>query len=194
MKKIIFALLIVFTCKISAQEQTLLSGTITHGGYGGPEVKFTQIGDNFGVLVGGKGGWIVNHTFVIGGGGYGLVNNIETDYIYNNQRTVLNFGYGGLILEYIQNPDQILHYTFSALVGGGGINYRFRNGGDLGTHGTKTFFILEPAANAEVNISTFFRVNLGISYRLLSNVEFDRFNQDDLGGISANLTLKFGKF
>ena len=62
MKTFILILVTLFTFSISAQEKTLLEGGVTHGGYGGPEVRFTQVGDNFGVLVGGKGGWIINHT------------------------------------------------------------------------------------------------------------------------------------
>jgi hypothetical protein len=190
MKKIIFALLILFTCKISAQEQTLLSGTITHGGYGGPEVKFTQIGDDFGIMVGGKGGWIINHTVVLGAGGYGLVNKIRL-----TDTTDLNFGYGGLVIEYIQDWDKLLHYSFSALIGGGGISHRRRNSFDNHDEmDVRTFFVLEPGANAEVNISSFFRINAGISYRLLSSVSLERISEQNLSGLSLNLTFKFGKF
>lgn len=194
MKKVILVLLIICTYKISAQEETLIAGTITHGGYGGPSVKFTQIGNDFGVLVGGKGAWIINHTFAIGGGGYGLANNVETKGSENIPNAVLNFGYGGVILEYIKNSDQLIHYTFSALIGAGGVNYRERNGGEMGSQNNKSFFVIEPEANAEFNIATFFRVNLGVSYRFLSNVTFDKFTRDDLGGVSAGITFKFGNF
>ena len=40
----------------------------------GPAIRFTQIDGDFGVLVGGRGEWIINHRFVLGGGGYGLTN------------------------------------------------------------------------------------------------------------------------
>jgi hypothetical protein len=197
MKNILFLLLIVSSCTLMAQEQTLLSGQITHGGYGGPEVKFTQIADQFGVLVGGKGGWIINHTIVIGGGGYGLVNNIGTSRTVDGEQMYLNFGYGGLILEYIHEWDKLLHYSFSALLGGGGVGYGHRSNHQLSYDSeTKSFFVVEPGANAEVNVSSFFRMNVGVSYRLLSAVQFDnnRFNDQNLGGLSANLTFKFGKF
>jgi hypothetical protein len=193
MKNILFFMLIVFTYQISAQEQTLLSGQITHGGFGGPEVKFTQISDEFGVLVGGKGGWIVNHIFSIGAGGYGLVT--QSPLVINNEERYLNFGYGGLILEYVHDWDKLLHYTFTALIGGGGIGHRSRIDHTVSDRSeTKAFFILEPGANAEVNMSSFFRVNLGVSYRLLSAVEMGRFNEQNLSGFSANLIFKFGKF
>jgi hypothetical protein len=196
MKKIVLVLLIVLTCKISAQEKTLLSSEIVHGGYGGPEVKFTQIDQNFAVLVGGKGGWIINHTFVLGAGGYGLVNNIDAKRtLATGERPLLALGYGGLFLEYIQDWDQLLHYSFSAIIGGGIISYRHRDNNDMDDDfARKNFFIVEPAANGEVNITSFFRINLGVSYRLLSSVDFDGFNDQNLGGLSANLTFKFGKF
>ena len=90
-------------------EQTLISGDIEHGGYGGPVFKFTQIGPNqdYGYLVGGQGGWIINHQFVLGGGGYGLSNNIPADWLPESPdlyptfgTQYLNFGYGGLFLAY----------------------------------------------------------------------------------------------
>ena len=31
----------------------------------GPAIRFTQIDGDFGVLVGGRGGWIINHRFVL---------------------------------------------------------------------------------------------------------------------------------
>ncbi|MBN1426023.1 hypothetical protein JXA88_15850, partial [Candidatus Fermentibacteria bacterium] len=63
-------------CAITVQEQpeTLLKGPIENGGFGGLVVKFSQLADQTAVFVGGRGGWILNHTFVIGGGGYGLAN------------------------------------------------------------------------------------------------------------------------
>jgi hypothetical protein len=192
MKKALLIMILVFTCTIMAQEQTILSGQVTHGGYGGPEVKFTQINNEFAVLVGGKGAWIVNHTFSIGGGGYGLVNRLPM--VVNNEEMYLNFGYGGLILEYIMDSDQLLHYTFSALIGGGGIGYRDRSDHEVSRSENKAFFIIEPGANAEVNIASFFRINLGVSYRLLSTVAMERYNEQNLSGLSANLTFKFGKF
>jgi hypothetical protein len=192
MKKTLLIMILFFTFTIMAQEQTILSGQVTHGGYGGPEIKFTQINNEFAVLVGGKGAWIVNHTFSIGGGGYGLVNRLPM--IVNNEEMYVNFGYGGLILEYIMDSDKLLHYTFSALIGGGGIGYRDRDDHNVGGSENKAFFIVEPGANAEANITSFFRINLGVSYRLLSNVSMERYNQENLGGLSANLTFKFGKF
>ena len=77
-KVIVLSLILSF--QLFAQEETLLgSSEVTHGGFGGPVIKYTQIKGEPAVLVGGRGGWIINHTFIIGGGGYGLVNDIKAN-------------------------------------------------------------------------------------------------------------------
>lgn len=58
-----------------AQEETLLGAAdVEHGGYGALVVRFTSVNGELGVLVGGRGGCIVNHSFSLGGAGYGLAN------------------------------------------------------------------------------------------------------------------------
>ena len=83
----------------SAQEaQTLLGSEIRNGGFGGPVVKFTTVDSDFGVLVGGRGGWIINDSFVIGAGGYGLANqdHFSAHIDGSGDQEGLVMGYGGL--------------------------------------------------------------------------------------------------
>src|SRR4051812_32899151 len=47
-----------------------------NGGYGAPEVRVTSIAGSPGILFGSQGGWIHDHVFVLGGAGYGLVNDV----------------------------------------------------------------------------------------------------------------------
>ena len=95
MKKLIVILLtILLSCPVIAQE-TLFSGNIESGGYGGPLIQIGQINGGTGIFVGGQGGWIVNHRFVFGGKGYGLVNHIEIEGLQNIR---LDFGCGGALL------------------------------------------------------------------------------------------------
>ena len=120
MKKYLLILMICFTStQVMAQTQTLISGDIKHGGYGGPVLKVTQINGDTGLMVGGRGGWIINDTFCLGAGGYGLATIHEVPdaakAVYTKQIIVndaieevprdleLALGYGGLTLEYIAN-------------------------------------------------------------------------------------------
>jgi hypothetical protein len=191
------ALVILFSSLIFSQEKTLVgNGEINHGGFGAPVVKYTQIYGEPAVLVGGRGGWIIDHSFVIGGGGYGLANEINSDFNPLQFPTYIHFGYGGLELEYIIASDQIFHFTFYSLIGGGGINltHDFDEDWDDDDYGTDGFFIFEPAANIELNITSFFRINAGTSYRVISGINHFDFSNSDFDGFSAVFALKFGKF
>jgi len=194
----IITIILISTSQLFSQEETLIgNGEVSHGGFGGPVIKFTQVKGEPGVLVGGRGGWIINHSFVIGGGGYGLVNKIEANNDFLGLRPYLNFGYGGVELEYIIQSDKLLHFTVCTLIGGGAVSYRehlWDDSWDEWDSPNDAFFVFEPSAGVELNIISFFRVNAGVSYRFISGAEFDDLKNKDLAGVSAFLTLKFGKF
>jgi hypothetical protein len=201
--RFVVALLVVLAARAFSQdEETLLTGRLTHGGFGGPVVKFTRLGDEFGVLVGGRGGWIINRCFSIGGGGYGLVNSIPgPDGIPLMVEPVLTVGYGGFEMEYIRHSGKLIHSTVNLLIGAGGVGYHekqdedwdFENDVD-GNPTWDSFFIIEPGIGLELNITSFFRIDAGASYRFVSGVEKNGLTNGEIGGPSAVITFKFGKF
>lgn len=188
--------LAILICSLTtfAQEETLFGDRyIEHGGFGGPAVKFTSINDEFGVLVGGRGGWIINHALVIGGGGYGLVNEVEMGLNEQGERQYLNFGYGGFEMEYIISSDDLMHFTFQALIGAGGVSLRTGDFEDFGND-TDGFFIAEPSIGLEMNILRFLRLHVGASYRFVNGVKSFGLKDSELSGPSASFTMKFGEF
>jgi hypothetical protein len=118
-----FVLAAVVALPAAAQEQTLVGGGIESGGFGAPVVKFASAVDQFAVYAGGRGGWIINHTVVLGAGGYGLASDIRLDQRFVGRQ--LEFGYGGLDLEFIVLSNSLVHATFGALIGGGGVTPYF---------------------------------------------------------------------
>lgn len=201
--RIILALLVVLAARAFSQdEETLLTGQLTHGGFGGPVVKFTRLSDEFGVLVGGRGGWIINHCFIIGGGGYGLVNSIPgPDGIPLMVEPVLTMGYGGFEMEYLRHSGKLIHSTVQLLIGGGGVGYHELRDEDWnfdndvnGNPNWDSYFIIEPGIGLELNVTSFFRIDAGASYRFVSGVEKNGLTNGEIGGPSAVLTFKFGKF
>jgi hypothetical protein len=194
MKYTILFLLSTLTFPVFAQEQTLISGDIESGGFGGPAIKITSINGENAVLAGGRGGWIINHTFVLGGAGYGLVTDVnakKTDSVHQ----FIEMGYGGLNLEYIASSDNLIHLSIELLVGGGGIKYKDENGDRFGDHHSMNgFFVLEPGVNANLNVTHFFRIAGGVSYRYIGGLQSSLSTNTDLSGPSAVLTLMFGKF
>jgi hypothetical protein len=193
---IALSLSIVFTLQVMAQEKTLLGdGEITHGFYGGPVIKFSQVNDNFAVFVGGRGGWIINHTFVIGAAGYGLANSIKGNEIIFGEKRRMHFGYGGVELGYINNSDELVHFSVYTLIGAGSVMSQIDDDffPDYNDE-SNAFFVLEPSANVVLNLTSFMRASVGASYRYVNTNEVDGLTASDLSGPSVGLTLKFGKF
>ena len=167
----------------TSREETLISGEIESGGCGGPVIKLSGISNNFALFIGGRGGWIVNHSFLIGGAAYGLATDV---FISGNK---LHMGYGGLWVEYIINSDELVHFTAGTLIGMGIAHY------DPEGKDQRTYFVLEPEANVEINIVRFFRVCAGVSYRMAMGFSgLAGLDDAALSGLSANLFLKFGNF
>ncbi|MEX0684978.1 MAG: hypothetical protein WD267_09180 [Balneolales bacterium] len=187
-----------------AQEiQTLFDGEVSHGGFGGPEIKFDNINGDLGVWVGGRGGWIINfdavHALSIGGGGFGLTTEHEVpdpEYEEGGMNYYAMTGYGGFILEYTNNSYKLIHPTVSVLIGGGGLMIRDRDFEEIEDINTSPdqYFVFEPTATLELNITDFFRIGLGASYRITSGINRAGFTDEDYSGINGKLSFKFGKF
>lgn len=179
------------------QDQTLVGNRVTFGGFGGPVVKVSPVSGETGLLVGGRGGWIIklnpSSSFVIGGGGYGLANDIKAkNIIINGEQQYLSVGYGGLELEYVEGSDKLIHFSIQSLIGAGGAGYRNKNHGE--TSNTDAFFVWEPGVNVLLNVTHFFRVGAGAGYRLTSGSHLADATDSDLSGVTGILTFKFGKF
>jgi hypothetical protein len=182
------------------QVQTLFDGDVSHGGFGGPVVKFSDISGDLGVWVGGRGGWIINldreHAFSLGGGGYALVTEHsvpDPDFRDGDADYYALTGYGGVEIEYTNRSYRIVHFTVSSLIGGGGLMMREHDFSDVDNH-YDHYFVFEPGVNLEVNITHFFRAAVGIGYRMTSGIGTAGFTDGDFSGLNGNLTFKFGRF
>jgi len=202
MKTAALVLTLLFAVPLSAQEQTLVgSAPVDNGGYGALVTKFSPVNHTFGVLMGARGGWIINHTFSLGLAGYGLVNEVPARVIGPLGEKYLTVGYGGLDLEYIAHSNELVHYSLHTLIGAGAV--AFRNDSwerftwdvrDDGNPWRTAFFVFEPGVNIDLNITTWFRVSAGAAYRFVGGVASDASSGSDLSGPSGMLTLRFGSF
>lgn len=209
MIKMVYISLVMWCCAVSVvyaqtgEQETLFSGTIEHGGYGGPVLKTGSIRNQTALLMGGYGGWFINHTFMIGGGGYGLVNNIsaaEEATKINGSTPSVGFGYGGLMLEFTGSSNSLIHYTVHTLVGAGGAGHYLRSldndvleNNSLNEEWTGCF-VAELGAGVELNVASFFRLELGAGYLFVNGVELPGLTDSDISGPTGFLMLKFGKF
>ena len=203
-------LLLFLSITVHGQEQETLFGTdIDHGGYGALSTRLTSVQGTDAAIVGAYGGWLIDHTLMLGLGGFGLTTDVRTRpaaqerYNPNGEPLYVQFGYGGFMLEYIIAPNDLLHITLQALAGGGTVSYRehwtndndYRRDDSQRYGGHDALFVIEPAAHAEVNVTEWFRISAGASYRYVSGIdELRGVDNDDFRGLAGNLTFKFGAF
>lgn len=196
MKRLVLLFLLAAAPSAFAQQDVLFDGSVEMGGYGGPSVRLGEFNGTPGLLVGGMGGWLIDHRLTIGAAGYGLATVVEPT-LPGGDTLRLDLGYGGGFIDYQFFPDNVIHAGAHVLVGAGGIDYTRRgqdhdNNDHLGVG--DAFFIVEPGISAEVNILRNLRLQATASYRVVSGVETPGTSNEDLSGPSAGLTLKIGSF
>jgi hypothetical protein len=190
MKKIITAgLMLLALGGLKAQEneiQTLFSGGSRISGFGGPLMSFTVVNGQFAHMMGG-GGAVLLGDFFVGGYGEGLTNAIDIEGSSNR----LDFGHGGFWTGYSFMANQPLHPTVSAQIGWGSVAER-----DIDYYGTPdNVFVFNPAVEMEMNFTRFFRLSIGLHYRIVTGVSrIDNISNSDLSGPGALLVFKFGWF
>ncbi len=172
--------------------QTLVSGDIKHGGFGGPTLRFGQVLGETAVLVGGRGGWLIDQHFVLGGGGMGLSSEISVPVpalqtLYDK----VFLGYGGVYLQYIFWPEKVVHMTLGSLFASGGVGYSPIDNDFIQDIST-SIWVIEPEISAELNITSFMRLLGGVSYRAVTGVDIVGMTNADLSGINGVLMLEFG--
>lgn len=182
--------------------QTLFSNQKSLGFYGGFSVGYSQLDNKDALVTGFRAAMIFNHSTAVGFAGYGFVNNMDGYHWLENEelRYSLAGGYGGILVEPIVGGLKPVHLSFPVLLGMGGVGlvktyapgfwdhpYYDSTEGDL-------FFVLEPAAEVEFNLASFFRAAATLSYRFTSDVELFGMDEKVLNGLNFALTFKFGKF
>lgn len=170
---------------LQAQEsdiQTLFTGNTRISGFGGPLMSFTVLNGQFAHMMGGGGGVLLGN-FFLGGYGEGLTNQV----LVGGER--LNFGHGGFWTGYSFMASRALHPTLSTQIGWG-------NAGEGDFYYTPdNIFVFNPALELEMNFTRFFRLGIGVHYRLVTGVNPDEpITNLDLSGPGALLTFKFGWF
>ncbi len=213
MKKILFlsALLFIFSASAFSQEtefeyyrnndiKTLLGHNRTGGAYFVFTSGYSVIDDKHAVLFGGRFGWLPARSLGVGLGATGFINEYHYE-PYLDRDVFLAGGYGGLYIEPVLMPKWPVHLSFPVLLGAGGISYVTRepNRDNNYIEDTQAFLLAEPGAEIELNLTRFFRMSLGATYRFPTSF---RTNSSDvplarvssLEGLSYTVSLKFGRF
>tara|TARA_Y100001972_G_scaffold128095_2_gene187380 strand:- start:571 stop:1218 length:648 start_codon:yes stop_codon:yes gene_type:complete len=174
-------------------------------GFGGADLKIGDIAGNRSLIIGASGGVIVNRTYFLGLAGYGLVTDNEIDGLIPTatvpMEKKLNIygGYGGMVFGFTLWTREPVHLHFPFLVGAGAFevvdNNFFNNNFDTDFSIERSaFFIGEPGVQVEFNITENFRLGTGVSYRLVTGLDMVNLRDEDLTGLSTNISVRFGQF
>lgn len=182
------------------EAQTMFGeGHFDSGGYGGPLVRFSSFDGQGALFAGGRGGWLINHRLLIGGAGMGQTLNLdapsESSNRYPRARNV-EFGYGGFLVGYHIAPESRVHGFASVLLAGGGLVLSDRDSesdADVG-HDGDGVFVMEPELALEANLLRFVRLQLSLSYRMVSDVELPGIDNGDASGVGGGVSFLFGDF
>jgi len=186
------------------EEPNTLFGDNRVTGYGALEFKYSQIMDQDAIILGGQGGVLLNQHVSLGLGGYTSVTSIPFEGTNPTGTLRTEFGYTGISLGYNIAPKKLIHLHIPVLFAVGyvevvqnstdypGVSPSVPN--EIFVENT-TVFVIEPAANFEINIAKFMRFSAGISYRLVHNINLENpISNDDFTALSINTSLIFGNF
>jgi hypothetical protein len=192
---------------------------MANGGYGSFSIGYTQIDGQSAMLFGGRAAWVANHRFALGIAGRGFFNNFSSNEYYDpsynpnyDPEYALAGGYGGIFVEPILAWDKPVHVSFPILIGFGGVtamprNWTYVDNYNNYYYSTDAFFVLEPGVDLEFNIAKFFKIAIGGSYRITSDIyvehrylnEFDetvyiQVPKNALRNFNVDISFKFGWF
>lgn len=153
------------------------------------------------MVSGGRGAFIFDHSFAIGLGGFGFVNNLDYHCNNNVNEYSLSGGYGGIFIEPIIDERSPVHVSFPIMIGMGAVamfeNYGWsywENNPPNYDIDNDVFFVIEPAFELEFNLARFFRTAVTVSYRYTSKIDMFETDENVLRGFNFGMIFKFGKF
>ena len=173
-------------------------------GFGALDLKVGDFVGERALLMGAYGGFIINRKYLFGVAGYGLLTNVEFDGNVPGDFEIkplnLHGGYGGMLIGLTIAPRELIHISMPIVLGAGSVevsdkDFFVNNPADSEfTVENSAFFIVEPGLELEFNITKYFRVGAGATYRHIAGTELVNISDEDLRGFSGMLSFRFGRF
>lgn len=173
-------------------------------GFGNIDFRVGEVVDQQALIVGAYGGVLINKYFMLGVAGYGLTTESKFDG-FNPETSApreLNpyGGYAGMLMGFKVASREIIHLSVPMIIGAGQLDVSDDNYFDLANGDndfvleSSSFFVFEPSALIELNISHHFRLGFGAGYRLVKGSSLENLDDDDLSGFSGVVSIQLGKF
>lgn len=190
---IILALLAFTTDLIHCQDSEPVQTLFNRGGrpffWWSPGVSFNSVQGELGSLINLSGGIMLNNSSRAGlAGGVNL------------GHPSVNYGYFGLVGQYVNKPDKLVHLAGQVVLAWGSTkDYEneksnvFDNFWNVYGEG---FYLLEPGINLEVNLTEKLRFSLGLSYRFVTGlddespfVSYTHVTNKDMSGLNIRVAI-----
>jgi hypothetical protein len=158
-------------------------------GYGGTQVRFSQVSGSANVLIGGYGGWLLSERLMIGAGGFGTLQDIDVQ--AESQAAPYEMGYSGFVAEYNLPLGRHWQIVGGALIGGGRFETEVEDGRSL----RSDLFVAEPQVQITYTLNPWIQAVAGAQYRIVSSDELpDTISNNDLSSLSLGIGLRVGIF
>lgn len=203
------ALLLSVVCTAQAptpkdSTQYLFGGNMRVSGGGGFMMQVGNVAVEDGLVTGagGGGGVLFADRLLLGGYGMGMTTNVHRTLAVNDSLGLaarLNFGHGGVWVQYSITPHRAIHPVVNMQLGWGSASWQFDgNGSGNGNKDPQDIsdlvMVITPSAGVEFNIKPWFRPNLYIGYRSVSGLDLVDVGSDGLNGVFGGVSLLFGGF
>jgi len=193
---LLVTMMLLLASYCSAQDQESRNDETEMSYFGAPVVKWTVIRDQSAVMIGGRGGWNITSSILVGGGLYGTIKNVDApegavpDAPGRLDIKLETFGFD---VEYAVRPTAPTHMTLGMFLGGGADHYVQH---DTGQQFGETDFILfvEPGIGVDHRLTDGVHLNLAVSYRMVSGVDQPGLENSDFNGMAVALAVKLGRF
>jgi hypothetical protein len=162
---------------------------LTSLAYGGTGVLFTKVNDQFGVMTGGRGSATFNNRYTFGGAGWGMPKGVEMNSHENGSLEFFKFGYGGLEFGYLFYEGEKLRLGSNLLLAcGAGFQETIpKSKGEV-----NMFPVFEPSLYSQLTLGKLLRLDLGVTYRLVTRSKFSFIDNRQLSGPSIYLAFLVG--
>jgi len=176
---VVLILALVSASVVAEERRTLGSGDANarSGGFGGPEIQVTRIGNKDVTFYGGKGGYLINGKYYIGGAGYGSTLNGSAD----------SMAYAGLLFGRMFAPNSSVHFSADVVIGRGTVYSSLFN--------SDAFSIIEPGIDVSFNLSKIATLNIGMTQKYVTG-DFGStgYTANGLSKNTFRINVLFGSF
>lgn len=165
-------------------------------GYGEMFAKGTRIKNEPTIIIGGRGGFMLNRKIAFGGvgSGYLLQHSVTGDNLTRNTNANLNIrmSSGGVFFEYIHHMESAIHFSVPISFTIGNLEITEASGGNRIE--SSRVLMIEPALNIEFNFSKFLIIAITGGYRIARINYLVNLNDHDISGPVVGLVGKFANF